>query len=111
MWNYVTNMEEASMKSTVFKRSIVVAGHKTSISVEEAFWSGIKEISGARSMTLSQLVSEIDANRNQGNNLSSAIRQFVLDHFKSRAVAPIGDFRPRASHAQGLAESPLETSS
>jgi predicted DNA-binding ribbon-helix-helix protein len=43
----------------------------------------MKEISGARSMTLSQLVSEIDANRNQGNNLSSAIRQFVLDHFKS----------------------------
>ena len=61
------------MKSTVFKRSIVVAGHKTSVSVEEAFWSGMKEISGARSMTLSRLVSEIDANRNQGN-LSSAIR-------------------------------------
>ena len=98
------------MKSTVFKRSIVVAGHKTSVSVEEAFWSGMKEISGARRMTLSQLVSEIDANRNQGNNLSSAIRQFVLDHFKSRAVAPIGDFRPRASHAQGPVESPLETS-
>jgi predicted DNA-binding ribbon-helix-helix protein len=69
----------------------------------------MKEISGARRMTLSQLVSKIDANRNQGNNLSSAIRQFVLDHFKSRAVAPIGDFRPRASHAQGLAESSLET--
>ena len=98
------------MKSTVFKRSIVVAGHKTSISVEEAFWSGMKEISGARRMTLSQLVSEIDANRNQGN-LSSAIRQFVSTTSKSRAVAPIGDFRPRASHAQGLAESPLETSS
>jgi predicted DNA-binding ribbon-helix-helix protein len=98
------------MKSSAVKRSIVVGGHKTSVSLEEAFWSGMKEISGARSMTLSQLVSEIDANRNQGNNLSSAIRQFVLDHFKSRAVAPIGDFRPRASHAQGPVESPLETS-
>jgi predicted DNA-binding ribbon-helix-helix protein len=87
----------------------VVGGHKTSVSLEEAFWSGMKEISGARGVSLSQLVSEIDANRNQGNNLSSAIRQFVLDHFKSRAVAPIGDFRPRASHAQGLAESSLET--
>jgi predicted DNA-binding ribbon-helix-helix protein len=96
------------MKSTVFKRSIVVAGHKTSVSVEEAFWSGMKEISRARSMTLSQLVGEIDADRNQGN-LSSAIRQFVLDHFKGRAVAPIGELKPRASHAQGLAESPLET--
>ena len=92
------------MKSTVFKRSIVVAGHKTSVSVEEAFWSGMKEISGACRMTLSQLVSEIDANRNHGNNLSSAIRQFVLDHFKSRA-----ELRRRASYAQGLAESPLET--
>jgi predicted DNA-binding ribbon-helix-helix protein len=87
----------------------VVGGHKTSVSLEEAFWGGMKEISGARGVSLSQLVSEIDANRNQGNNLSSAIRQFVLDHFKSRAVAPIGDFRPRASHAQGLAESSLET--
>ena len=94
------------MKSSIVKRSIVVGGHKTSVSLEEAFWSGMKEISGARSITLSRLVSEIDANRNQGNNLSSAIRQFVLDHFKGRAVAPIGELGPRASHAQGLAESP-----
>jgi predicted DNA-binding ribbon-helix-helix protein len=95
------------MKSSIVKRSIVVGGHKTSVSLEEAFWSGMKEISGARSITLSRLVSEIDANRNQGN-LSSAIRQFVLDHFKDRGVAPIGEFRPRASHAKGLAETPLE---
>ena len=92
------------MKSLGVKRSIVVSGHKTSVSLEEAFWSGMKEISGARSMTLSQLVSEIDANRNQGNNLSSAVRQFVLDHFKCRA-----DLRARSSHAQDLAESLLET--
>ena len=96
------------MKSSVVKRSIVVGGHKTSVSLEEAFWSGMKEISGARSMTLSQLVSEIDANRTQ-SNLSSAIRQFVLDHFKGRSGAPIGELRPRARHAQDLAESPLET--
>jgi predicted DNA-binding ribbon-helix-helix protein len=78
------------MKSPVAKRSIIVGGHKTSVSLEEAFWSGMKEISRARSMTLSRLVSEIDANRNQGN-LSSAIRQFVLDHFKSGAKVPIGE--------------------
>jgi predicted DNA-binding ribbon-helix-helix protein len=96
------------MKSTAVKRSIVVGGHKTSVSLEEAFWGGMKEIAGARSMTLSRLVSEIDADRNQGN-LSSAIRQFVLDHFKSRAAGPTGEFRPRANHAQGLAVSPLET--
>ena len=94
------------MKSSAVKRSIVVGGHKTSVSLEEAFWSGMKEISGARGTTLYRLVSEIDANRNQGNNLSSAIRQFVLDHYKGRAVAPIGELRPRANHAQGLTESP-----
>ena len=72
------------MKSPVVKRSIVVAGHKTSVSLEEAFWNGMKEISGLRDMTLSELVGEIDGNRQQGN-LSSAIRLFVLDHFRSQA--------------------------
>jgi predicted DNA-binding ribbon-helix-helix protein len=62
-------------------------GHKTSVSLEEAFWNGMKEISGLRSMTLSELVGEIDSNRQQGN-LSSAIRLFVLDYFKNRAAAP-----------------------
>src|SRR3978361_1092605 len=74
------------MKSPVVKRSIVVAGHKTSVSLEEAFWNGMKEISGLRDMTLSELVGEIDSNRQPGN-LSSAIRLFVLDYFRSRAMA------------------------
>ena len=74
------------MKSPVVKRSIVVGGHKTSVSLEEAFWNGMKEISGLRDMTLSELVGEIDSNRQQGN-LSSAIRLFVLDYFRSRAVS------------------------
>lgn len=73
------------MKSPVVKRSIVVAGHKTSVSLEEAFWNGMKEISSARNLTLSDLVGEIDTNRQQGN-LSSAIRLFVLDYFRSRAA-------------------------
>ena len=75
------------MKSPVVKRSIVVAGHKTSVSLEEAFWNGMKEISGLRNMTLSELVGEIDSNRQQGN-LSSAIRLFVLDYFRNRAMPP-----------------------
>ena len=74
------------MKSPVVKRSIVVAGHKTSVSLEEAFWNGMKEISALRNITLSELVGEIDSNRQQGN-LSSAIRLFVLDYFRSRAGA------------------------
>jgi len=73
------------MKSPVVKRSIVVAGHKTSVSLEEAFWNGMKEISGERNLTLSELVGEIDGQRQQGN-LSSAIRLYVLDHFRKRAV-------------------------
>ena len=71
------------MKSPVVKRSIVVAGHKTSVSLEEAFWNGMKEISGLRNMTLSELVGEIDSNRQQGN-LSSAIRLFVLDYYRAQ---------------------------
>jgi predicted DNA-binding ribbon-helix-helix protein len=72
-------------KSPVVKRSIVVGGHKTSVSLEEAFWNGMKEISASRGSTLSELVGEIDAARHQGN-LSSAIRLFVLDYFKSRTM-------------------------
>jgi predicted DNA-binding ribbon-helix-helix protein len=72
------------MKSPVVKRSIVVAGHKTSVSLEEAFWSSMKEISSLRDMTLSDLVSEIDKSRKQGN-LSSAIRLYVLDYYQAKA--------------------------
>jgi predicted DNA-binding ribbon-helix-helix protein len=71
------------MKSPVAKRSIVVGGHKTSVSLEEAFWSGIKEIADARRITMSNLVSEIDRKREQGN-LSSAIRLQVLAHYRNQ---------------------------
>lgn len=65
-----------------------VRGHKTSVSLEEEFWHAVKEIFGFRNITVSELVAEIDSNRQQGN-LSSAIRLFVLDHFKTRAIASI----------------------
>jgi predicted DNA-binding ribbon-helix-helix protein len=71
------------MKSPVVKRSIVIAGHKTSVSLEDAFWMGLKEIAGGRAMTLSDLVSSIDTGRRHGN-LSSAIRLFVLDFYRQR---------------------------
>ena len=71
------------MNSPVVKRSIVIAGHKTSISLEDAFWKGLKEIAGDRDMTLSNLVASIDTNRRHGN-LSSAIRLFVLDHYRTQ---------------------------
>ena len=74
------------MKSPVVKRSIVITGHKTSVSLEDAFWSGLKDIAASRNMTLSELVASIDADRRQGN-LSSAIRLFVLDHYRAQAGA------------------------
>ncbi len=71
------------MKSPVVKRSIVIAGHKTSVSLEDAFWKGLKEIAAERNVTLSDLVATIDGGRRQGN-LSSAIRLFVLDYYRSQ---------------------------
>ena len=73
------------MKSPVVKRSIVLAGHKTSVSLEDAFWRGLKDIATSRRMTLSDLISRIDIDREQGN-LSSALRLFVLNHYQAHAA-------------------------
>jgi predicted DNA-binding ribbon-helix-helix protein len=73
------------MKSPVVKRSIVIAGHKTSVSLEDAFWKGLKDIAIARHITLSDLVASIDTERRHGN-LSSAIRLFVLDHYRAQTA-------------------------
>ena len=72
------------MKSPAMKRSILLGGHKTSVSLEGAFWSGLKEISEERGKALYELIGEIDRKR-QNSNLSSAIRVFVLDHFRTCA--------------------------
>jgi predicted DNA-binding ribbon-helix-helix protein len=71
------------MKSPVVKRSIVIAGHKTSVSLEDAFWAGLKEIAAYRDLTLSDMVASIDQGRQHGN-LSSAIRLFVLDYYRGK---------------------------
>jgi len=73
------------MKSSVIKRSIAIGGHKTSVSLEDAFWSGLKEIAQAQDATLSTMIAEIDRKREQGN-LSSAIRLFVLDRVRAPGV-------------------------
>ena len=88
------------MKSPVVKRSIVIGGHKTSVSLEDAFWRGLKEIAGTRDLTLSDMVASIDTDRQHGN-LSSAIRLFVLDHYRSKAVKSddTGDDHHRPRHA------------
>jgi predicted DNA-binding ribbon-helix-helix protein len=87
------------MSSTVVKRSIVIAGHKTSVSLEEAFWKALKEIAVGRGSTLSNLLTAIDVERRQGN-LSSCLRLFVLDFYRHRltevrgARAPASDAPP-----------------
>ena len=60
-------MEEPKMRSSILKRSIVVAGHKTSVSLEDAFWKDLREIAASRRTTLSDLVDTIDSKRQHGN--------------------------------------------
>ncbi len=67
------------MKSLIAKRCVIIDGQKTSVSLEDPFWTDVKKIAHAQQMTLSALVAEIDGTREHGN-LSSAIRLFVLGH-------------------------------
>ena len=73
------------MKPNITKRSVVIAGHKTSVSLEEPFWTAVREISQARAVTVSALLHEIDRNRANAN-LSSAVRVFVLDYVRQHGI-------------------------
>ena len=73
------------MKSKIVKRSVVIDGHKTSVSLEDSFWNDLKEIAHYQRVTVSKLLENIDKER-QGN-LSSAIRLFVFDQVRRH-----GDF-------------------
>ena len=77
------------MKSSIVKRSIVLAGQKTSVSLEDAFWEGLKNIAKDRRTTLSDLVGSIDTDREHGN-LSSALRLFVLGHYRETRRVRLG---------------------
>ena len=74
---------ETGSTTAIQKRSVRIAGHPTSISLEDAFWEALRELASDRKMRLSELVEEIDAGRGQ-QNLSSAIRVFVLTSFRTR---------------------------
>ena len=69
------------MKSPVIKRSVVIDGHKTSVSLEDPFWNDLREIAYVQRMKLSEMVAEIDKARRH-SNLSSALRLFVLDQVR-----------------------------
>lgn len=69
-------------QSAVLKRSIVLKGHKTSVTLEEPFWIGLREIAREKGFTMGGLVAQIDAERT-GSNLSSALRVYVLEYYKA----------------------------
>ena len=69
--------------SAVVKRAIVIDGHKTSISLEDEFWEGLKEVAASNGDTLSGLVAAIDRKR-QNENLSSCLRLYVLEFYRGR---------------------------
>jgi len=72
------------MRSSISKRSIVIGGHKTSVSLEDVFWSDLKQIAHTEETTLSELIAKIDESRQWGN-LSSAIRLYVLEHIRTKS--------------------------
>jgi predicted DNA-binding ribbon-helix-helix protein len=89
-------------ESQVIKRSVIIDGHKTSVSLEEPFWNALKEIASKQRQSLSQLVDRIDAARDF-DNLSSAVRLFVLKHYQDRltrelAAHPSDDISVRISN-------------
>lgn len=69
------------------KRSLTVAGHRTSISLEDPFWDGLAAIAASRRLSVAALVASIDRGRPTGTNLSAAIRVAVLDWYRKQAKA------------------------
>jgi len=71
------------MAAAQVKRSVTIAGHRTSVSLEEPFWDGLKELACSRKLSVSALVREIDAGRDPEENLSSAIRVAVFEAYRT----------------------------
>jgi predicted DNA-binding ribbon-helix-helix protein len=76
----------SAAKSAVAKRSVVIGGHKTSVSLEEPFWNEIRAIAELEQVSVSNLLRKIDHERHNAN-LSSAIRVYVLEHVRGQANA------------------------
>jgi len=80
----IGDMRASRLKSAVIKHSVIIGSHRTSISLEDPFWRHLKEIARADGWPVSKLIAEIDGSRQYGN-LSSAIRLFVLEHFRAKS--------------------------
>lgn len=81
------------MTSELTRRTVRVGRDRRDITIEDQFWSGLEEIAALQGTTASQLVMRIDQDCH-GENLSSAIRVYVIGHFMSRAQSPDGDCGP-----------------
>ncbi len=83
-------MASDAANARVVKRSLAIAGHRTSVSLEDAFWRGMRRIAAERGLSVNALAATIDASRGQAN-LSSAIRVFVLKAATDGARASLAD--------------------
>ena len=92
------------LKSAIIKRSIELNGHKTSVSLEDEFWLSLRQIATSTGTGLPALLQMIDSSR-EGANLSSAIRVYVLNHFRHLVAAGAPDCEKRPAQAPG--QSPL----
>ncbi len=72
------------MSARPVKRSLTLRGHRTSVSLEDAFWAAFRDIAAAENKPLNQLAAEIDAARDVDVGLASAIRVYVLERFRDR---------------------------
>jgi predicted DNA-binding ribbon-helix-helix protein len=88
------------MTSGIMKRSIVLAGHKTSVSLEDPFWDALKDIAKSNRKTVTELVSGIDVDRKHAN-LSSALRLFVLNHYQ-KPSARLNGASPNADQRSAM---------
>lgn len=93
------------MPSTVKKRSVVVEGHRTSVSLEHAFWEAFREIAVKSGKTINQLVSEIDKLR--PGNLSSGIRVFILSQARSGFLGPVNPAPATNGNGEGMSTDPM----
>ena len=85
----------AERRTGVTKHSLLIAGHPTSVSLEDAFWRRLRRVAAARGTALAALVAVIDADRGEAN-LSSAIRVFLLEEALGAGAAPHGGTPPEA---------------
>ena len=90
-----------AMKSENIKRSVTIHGRKSSVNLEDTFWSGLREIARTQGCSASNLIAEIDKGRQVGN-LSSAIRIFVLEHFRAKAAGQTESGRVASSEGSSV---------